>query len=51
MTLKPQELSQMFGATFAPAATLALEAAIDAHFDVLFNRSAAGTHGREFAPH
>ena len=49
MTLKPEQLSEMFGATFGPTASLAFEAAIDTHFDILFNHSAAGTHGREFA--
>ncbi len=39
----------MFRALASPAATLTLEAPVDAHFDIFFNRSAAGAHGRQFA--
>src|SRR5438552_12942092 len=50
MVLKPEQLSEMFGAIARPAATLSREAAIDAHFNILFNHSAPSTHGPELAP-
>ena len=50
MVLKPEQLSEMFGAIARPTAALALEAAIDAHLNILFNHSAAGTHGRALVP-
>lgn len=49
MSLEPEQLSQMLGATSSPAATLAFEASVDAHLDVLFNCSAAGTYGSDLA--
>jgi len=37
MSLEPEQLGQVLGAVASPAAALALEAAADVHFDVLFN--------------
>ena len=39
----------MFGAAATPAAALAFEAAVDAHLDVLFDHSTAGTHRSDLA--
>jgi hypothetical protein len=36
IVLEPEQLGQVFGAAPSPAAALALEAASDVHFDVLF---------------
>lgn len=47
--LKPEQLGEMFGATPCPATALAFEAAVDTHFDVLFNRSAARAYRGQLA--
>jgi hypothetical protein len=49
MSLEPEQLGQVLGAVASPAAALALKAAADVHFDVLFDDSAAGAHRGEFA--
>ena len=49
ITLKPEQLSKVFGPGVRPAATLTFEAAVDLHLDILFHHSAAGTHRRELA--
>jgi len=38
MVLKPEQLSEMFGAIARPTAALSLEAAIDAHLNIPFNQ-------------
>ena len=43
MSLQPEQLGQMFRAVASPAAALAFEAPVDAHFDVLFNCPTAGS--------
>jgi hypothetical protein len=49
MRLKPEQLSQVFGAAASPAANSALEAPSEAHFDILFSHSAAASHWSKFA--
>jgi len=43
MALEPEQLGQMLRAVATLAVALTFEAAVDAHFDVLFNSSAAGS--------
>lgn len=50
MTLEPQKLSEMFGATFGPTASLTFKTPVDAHFDVLFDHIAAAAHRRSLGP-
>jgi hypothetical protein len=45
MALEPEELSKVFGSIASPTAPLAFETPIDAHFDILFNRSSARADG------
>ena len=49
MSLEPEQLGEVLSAVATPTAALAFEAAADAHFDVLFNDSAARAHRREMA--
>ena len=44
MGLEPEKLGQVFSAVAGPAAALAFEAPVDAHFDILFNCPAARAH-------
>jgi len=48
VTLEPEQLSEMFGAVCNSSCALAFEAAANAHFDILFNDSAATSYRSEF---
>src|SRR5204862_6806210 len=40
MILEPEKSNEVFGTTSGPTASLAFEAPVDAHFDVLFDHTA-----------